>query len=337
MQAIVLEGGFGIDKLRRVERARPTPRAGQAVLRMRAAALNYRDLEVIRGSYFVPCRPPLVPLSDGVGEVVAVGEGVERVSVGERVAATFWGGWLAGDAEAADPSTTLGGPLDGVLAEYVCIDAQRLVRVPAHLSDEEAATLPCAGVTAWHALVSAGRVTPGETVLIQGTGGVAMFALQFAVLSGAQGILLSSSEEKLARARSCGAAHTLRRTANWPREVRELTAGRGVDHVIELGGPSSFAQSLEALRPGGQVHVIGYLGGQQGLVNPLALLTARAVVRAVTVGSRSSFEAMNRALAQHRFKPVLDTVLPWTALAEGLARLEAGRHVGKIALTFGAQ
>jgi NADPH:quinone reductase-like Zn-dependent oxidoreductase len=339
MKAIVLDQGFGFGNLRSVERALPEPGPFEVVLRMRAASLNYRDLEVVLGSYFVPCQLPLIPLSDGVGEVVAVGDGVRTVARGERVAATFWRDWVSGDNEAADHSSTLGGPLDGVLAEYVRLPEQRVIRVPEYLSDEEAACLPCAAVTAWHALVSVGRIAPGQSVLVQGTGGVSMFAVQFALLAGARVFVTSSSNEKLARVRALGGAENIRtlnrgETPDWHTAIKELTAGRGVDHVVDVAGPRSFAQSLSAVRLGGQVHVVGYLGGPDGAFNPLQILISRATLRAASVGSRASFEAMNRALEAARLRPLIDRVFDFEQLADALRYLQAGRHVGKVALRF---
>jgi NADPH:quinone reductase-like Zn-dependent oxidoreductase len=337
MKAVVLERDFGIENLRVVERALPDPGPFEVVLRMRAASINYRDLQVVDGSYFVPVELPLVPLSDGVGEVVALGAGVRGLRVGERVAATFWADWEAGDSQAADHGSTLGGPLDGVLAEYVRLPERRLVRVPDYLRDEEAACLPCAALTAWHALISVGGLAPGQSVLVQGTGGVAMFAVQFALLAGARVFVTSSSDEKLARVRALdGRVQTVNRlrTPQWELAIRELNGGRGVDQVLDLAGPASFAQSLAALRPGGQVHVIGYAGGPNGTFSPLQILMARATLRAAAVGSRASFEAMNRALEAAQLRPVIDCVLGFGQLAQALARLSAAQHVGKITLRF---
>jgi NADPH:quinone reductase-like Zn-dependent oxidoreductase len=340
MRAVVLEGGFGLENLHCVERPVPEPGPNDVVLRMRAASINYRDQEIVSGSYFMPCPLPLIPLSDGVGEVVELGAGVRSVARGDRVAATYWDDWSAGDCEAADFMTTLGGPLDGMLAEYVCLPERRVIRVPQHLSDTEAAALPCAGVTAWHALIGLGGVAPGHSVLVQGTGGVACFAAQFALLAGASVFVISASDEKLARVRALGNAGNLHavnrlRTPDWHLAVRELTGGRGVDHVVDVAGPRSFAQSLSVLRPGGRVYVIGYLGGPEGAVSPLQILMARASVHAVTVGPRAAFEAMNRALEVAHLHPLIDRVFPFEQLAEGLRYVRAARHVGKVVLRFG--
>ncbi|WP_026871553.1 zinc-dependent alcohol dehydrogenase family protein [Inquilinus limosus] len=336
MKAFVIEEGSGLDRLRPAERPVPEPRRGEVLLRMRAASLNYRDLEIVRGNYHAGFELPMVPLSDGVGEVAAVGEGVTRVKVGDRVATTFWQGWIAGDFEEIERAVPLGGPGPGVLAEYVRLDAEGVVPVPEHLTDEEAATLPCAALTAWTSLVTEGGLKPGDTVLVQGTGGVSIFALQFALAAGARVIVTSSSDEKLERARALGAFGTVnyRTTPGWDEAVRDLTGGRGVDHVIEVGGPETFARSLAAIRTGGQINVIGYLGGKSAEINPVQILFRRARIRGIPVGSRESFEAMNRAIAATGLRPVIDRSFPWTEAREALRHLESGRHFGKVVLGF---
>ena len=335
MKAIVIDGSPGIEHLKLIERPIPEPRYREVLLKMRAASLNYRDLEVVRGSYEPRFPLPLVPLSDGVGEVVAVGEGVTRVKLGERVAGTFWQG-MYGEGEIADTTTRLGGPLDGVLTEYLRLGEDGVVSVPAHLTDEEAATLPCAALTAWQALVTEGRLKAGDTVLAQGTGGVSIFALQFGVIFGAGVIVTSSSDAKLERARALGAIGTINyvHTPQWHFEVNKLTGGRGVDHVIEVGGPTTMTQSLEAMRPGGRISIIGYLGGRQGTVDPGHFLRRSAKVQGIRVGSRASFEAMNRAIALNRMRPVIDRTFAWTEIAAALRHLESGAHFGKVVVRF---
>ncbi len=339
MKALVLEEGSGLQALNLVERQRPEPRRQEVILRMRAAALNYRDLEIARGSYHTAFARPLVPLSDGVGDVVAVGEDVTRVKVGDRVCTTFWQRWVGGRFAMAEPSYQRGGPLDGVAAEYVRVDEQAVVRAPEPLTDTEAATLPCAGVTAFHALVTLGRLKAGEIVLVQGTGGVAIFALQFAVAAGARAIVVSSSDEKLARARALGAFGGVNRREHpdWASRVLALTDELGVDHVLEVGGPATFEQSLRAVRVGGQINVIGYLGGTQGRINPLDIFRRQATVRGIPVGSRETFEAMVRAIEVGGIRPVVDRVFPWQHLREALRHLEGSSHFGKIALKFDPQ
>ncbi|MBN8938796.1 MAG: NAD(P)-dependent alcohol dehydrogenase [Rhizobiales bacterium] len=335
MKAFAIEQ-HGIANLREVERPIPEPRHGEVVIRVAAAALNYRDVEIVEGSYHTRFDLPLIPLSDGVGEVVAVGEGVRRVGVGDRVAGTFWQNWIGGDFAMAEAGGQLGGPIDGMLADYVRLSAEGVVHVPAHLTDEEAATLPCAGLTAWHALVTEGRIRPGETVLVQGTGGVSIFALQFARLAGASVIVTSSSEAKLERARALGARAGInyRTSPKWGLAVRDLAGGGGVDHVIEVGGPGSFAQSLAAIRPGGQINVIGYLGGVDGTINPLDIFRRKARVRGIPVGSRESFEAMTRGIGQNGLRPVIDRVFPRAEVSAALDYFRSGRHFGKVVLKF---
>ncbi len=336
MKAFVIEEGEGLDRLRPADLPVPEPRRGEAVLRMRAASLNYRDLEIVRGTYHAGLDLPMVPLSDGVGEVTAVGEGVTRIKPGDRVATTFWQGWIAGDFEGIERAVPLGGPGPGVLAEYVRLDAEGVIAVPQHLTDAEAATLPCAALTAWTSLVAEGGIKAGDTVLVQGTGGVAIFALQFAVAAGARAIVTSASDEKLERARALGAFGTVnyRTTPDWDSAVRGLTGGRGVDHVIEVGGPGTFARSLASIRIGGQINVIGYLGGQSAEINPIQIMFRRARIRGIPVGSRDSFEAMNRAIAATGLRPVIDRSFPWTDARQALRHLESGRHFGKVVLAF---
>lgn len=335
MRAMAIED-YGIEHLRLGERPVPTPRRGEVVVRLRAAALNYRDLEIIRGTYHTRFPLPLVPLSDGVGEVVATGDEVRRVKVGDRVAGTFWQCWTGGDFDPSAQAQQLGGPLDGMLSDYVRLDAEGVVLLPDAISDEDAAALPCAAVTAWQALVTEGRIKAGDSVLVQGTGGVSIFALQIAVMCGAQVIATSSSDAKLEQVKALGAAGTVnyRSQPDWGKEVLRLTGGRGVDHVVEVGGPDSFAQSLQAIRPGGQINVIGYVGGTDGLINPLDIFRRRATVRGIPVGSRQSFEALLRALGASGVRPVIDRVFAWTEAREALGHLASGRHIGKIVLRF---
>lgn len=336
MKVIELQGTGREERFAMVERPRPEPRRGEVVVRTLAAALNARDLQIASGMYVAAFSLPLVPLSDGVGEIVAVGEDVKSFSVGERVAATFWQRWTAGGATQQDVTSSLGGPIDGMLAEYVRLDERGVVRVPEHLRDEEAASLGCSGVTAWRALVSEGRVRAGDTVWIQGTGGVSCFALQWAVQHGARALVTSRSPAKLERARQLGAAACIdaSRADPVPR-LLEHTGGEGVDHIVDVGGPRSIVSSLLALRPGGQINIVGYLGGMEGALNPLMLLERQATVRGLQVGPRECFEQMNRALTASGLRPIIDTVLPWTELSAGLARMRSGEHFGKVVLRVG--
>lgn len=333
MKAIRIEH-HGLEGIELAEVQRPEPGNGEVLVRMRAASLNYRDLEVAMGAYHLAAELPLIPLSDGVGEVVELGAGAGELRVGDRVAPTFWAPFET--PASLDFSSSLGGPRPGVLAEYVCLPAQRLVEVPAYLDDLEAATLGCSGVTAFHALVAEGKLTAGSTVVVQGTGGVATFALQFAAALGARVVVTSRSEEKLERARALGASATiaLARTPDWANEVRSMTDRAGADHVIEVGGARSLAASLRAVRPGGSIHLIGYLGGNAGALDPMQVLISRAVLRGHCVGPRSSFEAMNAFMQTFDLHPAIDSVFPWFEVTRALAALETQRHVGKICLQF---
>jgi len=336
MKVFQLQDDWSIAHLRLAERPRPTPGPGEVLLRMRAASLNYRDLVVVRRGYgHLTGSLPLIPVSDGVGEVVETGPGAEDVSVGERVCPMFMQAWSAGPPSRERLTATLGGPLDGAMADFMCVPARSVARVPTHLSDEAAATLPCAALTAWNALITEGRLQPGETVLVQGTGGVALFALQFAKLAGARVIVISSSGAKLERARQLGADHLInyREVPEWGKAAKALGGGEGVDHVVELGGSQTLAQSLRAVRTGGTLSLIGVLSG--GVVEgiPLGLIVTRQVrLQGITVGSRESFEAMSRAMDQHRLEPVVDRVFPFEELPAAMHYLAAGSHVGKVAL-----
>jgi NADPH:quinone reductase-like Zn-dependent oxidoreductase len=325
---------FSLDALTLTERPDPTPGPGQVLVQMKAFSLNYRDLLVIKGLYNPKLRLPLVPLSDGAGVVAAVGPGVTRVKRGDRVAGIFMQTWLDGEVTEAKAKSALGGAIDGVLAHYVVFDEDGLVLVPEHLSDEEAATLPCAAVTAWHALVTAGGVRAGDTVLVQGTGGVSLFALQFARLHGARVIATSGSDAKLERARQLGASVGInyRSTPEWDRKARELTGNVGVDHVVEVGGAGTLGLSLRAVRIAGRISLIGILAGAGGEVNPLAALMKSICIQGIFVGSRAMFEAMNRAIAVNCLRPVVDKVFGFGEFREALRYMESAAHFGKICI-----
>ncbi|MFO0929283.1 MAG: NAD(P)-dependent alcohol dehydrogenase [Gemmataceae bacterium] len=333
MKAYEIRGGFGLEALHRVDRPDPQPGRGEAVVKIRAAALNYRDLLVVKGAYNPKMSLPRIPLSDAVGEVVAVGADVSRVKVGQRVAAAFMTGWIEGELNDAKARTALGGAVDGLLCQLAALPADALVPVPAHLSDEEAATLPCAAVTAWNGLVATGGVKPGDSVLVMGTGGVSLFALQLARLAGARVIATSSSDEKLTRVKQLGAHEGInyRTMPEWGEQVRQLTAGRGVDHIIEVGGAGTLAQSLRAVRTGGHIALIGVLSGY-GQVNPLPILMRGVRVNGIFVGSRDMFEAMNRAIELHRLQPIVDRVFPFDEAVAAFRYLESGSHFGKVVI-----
>ena len=335
MKAYELQNTFGIDNLTIVERPEPRPGHGQVLLKMKAWSLNYRDLMVVKGQYNPRLKLPMTPLSDGLGEVAAVGEGVTRVKIGDRVAGTFMPGWIGGELSEAKGKTALGGGGIGMFAEYVVLPEDGVVHVPAHLSDEEAATLPFAAVTAWHAVVASDGVKAGDSVLIQGTGGVSLFALKFAKLLGARVIATSSNETKLARVLKMGASHGInyKTTPEWGNKVRELT-GSGVDHVVEVGGAGTLPESLKAVRVGGAISLIGVLTGA-GQANPLPILMKNVRVQGIYVGSRDMFEAMNRAIALHKLKPTIDRVFPFAEGREALKHMESAAHFGKIVLRIG--
>jgi NADPH:quinone reductase-like Zn-dependent oxidoreductase len=332
MKAYVIQDKFGIDSLTLTDRPDPRPGYGQVLLRMRAWSLNYRDLMVVKGVYNPKLRLPFIPFSDGVGEVVGTGDGVSRVKAGDRVAGSFMQNWLDGELTDAKARTSLGGGGEGMLAEYVVLSEEGVVPVPAHLTDEEAATLPCAAVTAWNALVPSGHVKAGDTLLAQGTGGVSLFALQFARLNGARILITSSRDDKLARALQLGASDGInyKKTPEWEERVRELTNGVGVDHVVEVGGAGTLGKSLRAVRTGGHIALIGVLTGNSGQVNPVPVLMKGVRLQGIYVGSRAMFEAMNRAIALHQLRPVVDRVFPFAEVREAFRYMESGAHFGKI-------
>jgi NADPH:quinone reductase-like Zn-dependent oxidoreductase len=338
MKAYEIQGGFGLESLSLVDRPDlGPPGPGQVIVRLRAAALNYRDLLMVKGLYNPKQPLPLIPLSDGAGEVAAVGVGVSRVKLGERVAGIFAQRWLDGEPTRETIRSTLGGPLDGTLADHILVHEDGLVSIPEHLSFEEAATLPCAGVTAWSTLMTDSALRPGDALLLQGTGGVSIFALQFAVLAGGRVIITSGSDEKLERARKLGAADTInyKTTPQWERRVRELTGGAGVDHVVEVGGAATLARSVGSVRVGGRISLIGVLSGRTSEMDVAPILMQKIRIQGIMVGSRASFEAMNRAIALHRLRPVIDRVFPFTEAKEALRHMESGAHFGKIVVSVG--
>ena len=331
----VQKGGQGMEALRRTERPEPQPGPGQVKVRVRACSMNYRDLAIVRGVYLGgPVARDTIPLSDGAGEVVGVGAGVTQFKTGDRVAATFFQGWLDGPPPVNRPA--LGSPMDGMLAEYVVMDESGLVHIPASLSFEEAATIPCAGVTTWHALMVAGRpLKAGDTVLALGTGGVSIWALQLAKAAGAKVIITSSSDEKLARAKSLGADATVnyKNHPEWDKQVLELTGGAGVDVVVEVGGVGTLGRSYNAVGTWGKVALIGVLTREPGDLAPHALMWKGANLHGIFVGSRGMFEQLNRAIETNGIKPVIDKVFPFEAAPEAYAYQAAGQHFGKIVVS----
>ncbi|RYZ36532.1 MAG: NAD(P)-dependent alcohol dehydrogenase [Myxococcaceae bacterium] len=334
MKAYELQHTTGIDGWVPVEKPQPQPGPGQALVRIHAVSLNYRDLIIAKGTY-PGTKPPIIPVSDGAGEVVAVGPGVTRVKAGDRVAPTFFQVWTDGERTPEKVAHALGGGVPGVLAEYVCLDAEGLALLPDWLSYEEGATLPCAAVTAWNALVPQGGLKAGQTVLAQGTGGVSIFALQFARILGARVILTSSSDDKLAKAQRLGADGLVnyKKSPDWAQEVLALTDGRGVDHVLEVGGAATLPLSVKATREGGHIALIGLLTGAPG--KPDNAVTGHKQLRVVStyVGSREMFEDMLRAMAPQKTKPVIDRVFPFEQAREALRYMESGGHFGKIVIS----
>ncbi len=327
-----LTGGFGIENLRWVEASLPPPAADEVVIELEAMSLNYRDLLVVKGIYAPKLQFPFQVLSDGAGEVVGTGEGVTRFKPGDRVAGTFMQDWIDGGFTEAAARSALGGNIEGIAAETVVLGEDGAVPVPEHLSYEEAATLPCAALTAWNSLVCFGHLAAGETVLIEGTGGVSIFALQFAHLFGARVILTSSSDDKLERAAALGPFEGVNYKANpeWGAMARKLTGGRGVDHVVEVGGAGTLPEALQAVRYGGKIGLIGILAA--GEFNPIPILMKAVDVQGIFVGSRVMFEAMNRAIEVGRLKPVVDRVFPFAELPQALKHMQGASHFGKIVI-----
>jgi NADPH:quinone reductase-like Zn-dependent oxidoreductase len=326
---------FGIDSLEFVERPTPVPGPGEVLLGVRAVSLNYRDLMVVKGLYNPKMELPRIPCSDAAGEVVAVGDGVTAWKPGDRAMGIFMQNWLDGPLSHAKARGALGGDVDGVLADHVVLREQGLVAIPDHLSFEEAATLPCAAVTAWNALAAA-EIKPGSTVLIQGTGGVSIFALQFARLRGARVLGVSSSDEKLERARTMGlhAGLNYRENPEWDRWAQEETGGEGVDLVVEVGGLGTLERSLRAIRFGGTVAQIGVLSSAAGSL-PLPLILHKwARIHGIYVGSRKDFLEMNRAIGLAELRPVGEE-FDWRQAREVLERMEEGSHFGKLVLKVG--
>jgi len=332
LKAYVIQEPFGLDALTLIERPDPHPGPGQVLVRMRAVSLNYRDLLVIKGVW----RPkePRIPVSDGVGEVVAVGAGVTRVQTGDRVAGIFYPGWIDGEVtpEKLQAPSLGGSGADGTLAELAAFDEGAVVQVPEHLSYEEAATLPLAGVTAWHAIIRRSGVKKGETVLVQGTGGVSLFAAQFAHMVGAHVLVTSSSDEKLRRARELGAVDGInyKTSPNWDERALAITAGRGVDHVVEVVGAENLTRSLNAVRMSGTISVIGLLGGTSAQIETFGFVEKNVRLNGILVGSREMFEEMNQAIAEHKLKPVVDRVFGFDEVPAALRYLETGSHFGKV-------
>ena len=338
MRAYEIQPGIkSLDALRRVDRPEPQPGPSDVMIRVRAAGLNRRDHSVIHGIYAgPPLTRPMIPLSDGAGEVVAVGAEVRRFKVGDRVASCFFQRWNDGPFTASVRGSELGAQNDGMLAELVALNENGVVAIPGLLSFEEAATLPCAAVTAWHALFARGGLKPGEWVLALGTGGVSVAGLQLAKAAGARVVITSSSDAKLERARALGAEGMVnyKTTPDWPTEVLRLTDGQGAHQVLEVGGSATLPGAIEAVRPGGWIHQIGFVSGREVALNLPRFVAKDATWRGVYVGSRAMFEAMNAAIAASRVRPVVDRVFPFEEARAAYEYQGSGAHFGKVVIAL---
>ncbi|MEW6018680.1 MAG: NAD(P)-dependent alcohol dehydrogenase [Pseudomonadota bacterium] len=338
MRALHVSKPWGLDELKIVESPDPSPGPGEVLVRMRAVSLNYRDLMMVHGMYGrgPATDGPIIPFSDGCGVIEAVGEGVTRVKPGDRVATMFFQGWISGPPTLEKALTALGAPIPGAGRELAVFSQEGVSKVPDFLTDEQVATLPCAALTAWRALFEDGDLSPGDTVVLQGTGGVSIFGLQFAKAAGLRAVVTSSSDEKLERARALGADHLVnyRQVPEWSKPVREATGGVGADFIMEVGGQGTIEQSLKAIRIGGHIAIIGVVAQGGSGINPAVLIGNAARMQGVFVGSRDMFEAMCRAIDLHRIAPVVDKVFPWTEVRAAFEAMQAGEHFGKIVLTF---
>ncbi|MBL8589376.1 MAG: NAD(P)-dependent alcohol dehydrogenase [Methylobacteriaceae bacterium] len=336
IRAVALEGGFGVDRLTLTRRERIAPGPRQARVRLHAASLNRRDLLLVEGVYNPRQALPIVPGSDGAGVVEAVGSGCRRVKVGDRVVVHFFPGWIAGEPTAEKLATGLGGPGgDGVLREAMTIDEDALVAIPAEMSFETAATLPCAALTAWSAIVELGRVRPGDTVVTQGTGGVSIFALQVAKMCGARVIATTSSPAKAERLHALGADHVIdyRAEPDWGRAARNLADGR-IDLIVEVGGAGTLESSLRAIRPGGCIALIGVLSGAKAAVTLTLAVMRQVRLQGVTCGDREQLEAMLRAVAANGIDPAISHTFALEEARAAFETMRAERHVGKIVVTI---
>jgi NADPH:quinone reductase-like Zn-dependent oxidoreductase len=339
MRALNVAAPWGLDAIEVVETPDPKPGPGQVLVRMKAVSLNYRDLLMVQGMYgrgSASSTDVITPFSDGCGYVEAVGEGVTRFKAGDRVSTLFFQGWISGPPTLEKVSTALGFPIPGAGAELQTFSQQGLSKVPEFLTDQEVSTLACAALTAWRGLFHDARLEPGDTVVLQGTGGVSIFGLQFAHAAGLRTLITSSSDEKLARAKALGADHLVnyKATPQWSKPVREATAGRGADFIMEVGGGGTIQESMRAVKLGGHIAIIGIVAGAGEPFNPAALIGNSAKLQGLSVGSREMFESMCRAIELHKIKPVVDKVFPFTEARAAFAAMAAGEHFGKIVLEF---
>jgi NADPH:quinone reductase-like Zn-dependent oxidoreductase len=339
MRALQVTEPWGLDQLQIVEAPDPQPGPGEVLLRMRAVSLNYRDLLMVGGVYgrgSAKAGAPITPFSDGCGIVEAVGPGVTRVKPGDRVATLFFQAWISGPPTLEKLSSALGFPIPGAGRELAVFSQEGVSKVPEFLTDQQVATLPCAALTAWRALFEDSRLRPGDTVVLQGTGGVSIFGLQFAHAAGYRTVITSSSDVKLARAIALGAdsAINYHQVPEWGRAAREASGGVGADFILEVGGGGTIEQSMKAVRIGGHIAIVGVVAGPGAGFNPAALIGNSAKLQGVSVGSREMFEAMCRAIEQHAIQPVVDKVFPWTQARAAFEAMAAGEHFGKIVLEF---
>jgi NADPH:quinone reductase-like Zn-dependent oxidoreductase len=332
MRAYRIEQLGDVDGLVLGGRDEPTPGPNEVLVRVRATSLNRRDLMILKGTYPLPSKPGVVPVSDGAGEVVAAGQSVRRAAIGDRVTGTYFVRWLDGRLT-LDLLAQYGCTVDGMLAEYVLLHEDSIVHIPAHLSFEEAATLPCAAVTAWSALAGPRPVVAGETVLTLGTGGVALFAVQLAKLLGARVIAITSSESKAETLTKLGADEVVNYTTtpDWDQTVLELTGRRGVDHIVETIGAGTLARSIKAAAFNSEIALIGAFGDWAAF-DGRALSGRFVTIRRIAVGSRAAFEAMNHVIAQHGLRPMIDRVFPFSHARDGYRHLEWCRHIGKVVI-----
>lgn len=339
MRALNVAAPWGPDALKVVDKPDPKPGPGQVLVRMKAVSLNYRDLLMINGMYgrgAANTTDVITPFSDGCGVVEAVGEGVTRFKTGDRVATLFFQNWVSGPPNLEKLMSALGFPIPGAGAELQVFSQEGLSKAPDFLTDHQVATLPCAALTAWRGLFVDARLDPGDTVVLQGTGGVSIFGLQFAKAAGYRTLITSSSDEKLARAKALGADHVVnyKATPAWSGPVREATGGRGADFIMEVGGGGTIQESMKAIKIGGHIAIIGVVAGAGEPFNPAALIGNSAKLQGLSVGSRDMFEAMCRAIELHRIEPVVDKVFPWTEAKAAFAAMAGGEHFGKIVLEF---
>jgi NADPH:quinone reductase-like Zn-dependent oxidoreductase len=338
MRALSVAEPWGLDQIKVIDAPDPTPGHGEVLVRMRAVSLNYRDLLMVQGMYArgASTGGAITPFSDGCGVVEAVGPGVTRVKPGDRVATMFFQNWVSGPPTLEKLMSALGSPIPGAGRELGVFSQEGVSKVPDFLTDQQVATLPCAALTAWRALFEDADLRPGDTVVLQGTGGVSIFGLQFAHAAGLRTVITSSSDEKLARAKAMGADHlaNYRQEPVWSKAVREATGGVGADLIIEVGGGGTIEESMKAIRIGGHVAIVGVVAGLGGGFNTASLIGNSAKLQGLSVGSRDMFEAMCRLIELHRIQPVVDKVFPWTEVEAAFIAMRGGEHFGKIVLEF---